>query len=63
MIFHALKKPLPWAGEKKATANGDVDDSHEIDTRYFCAISLFSIIAICGVISTVVISRQNRSTS
>jgi ABC-type multidrug transport system ATPase subunit len=62
IIFHALKKPLPWAGEKKSTANGDVDDSSEIDTRYFCAIFLFSVIALCGVISTVVISRQNRAT-
>ncbi|MFN6045716.1 MAG: hypothetical protein ACK49I_09630, partial [Verrucomicrobiota bacterium] len=62
IIFHALKKPLPWAGEKKSTANGDVDDSSEIDTRYYCAIFLFSVIALCGVISTVVISRQNRAT-
>jgi hypothetical protein len=63
IIFHALKKPMPWAGMKKSTANGDVDDSHEIDTRLFCALILFSIIALCGVISTLVISRQNRSTS
>ena len=62
VVFNALLKPLPWAGNKPA------DDSHvdpmdgEIETQKYCAIILGLFIFGFGLTTIVVISNQNRRT-
>lgn len=61
-VFHALKKPLPWAGKAPLPNSKFVEPSGEIETQKFCGFVLFGIVLGCGVASTVIISRQNRQT-
>ena len=63
IIFHALKKPIPWMREKTGkTPEEYVERDDEIETQKYCGIVLGSIILGCGVITTMIISRQNRQT-
>ena len=61
-VFHALKKPLPWAGKAPPPNSKFVEPTGEIETQKFCGFVLFGIVLGCGVASTVIISRQNRQT-
>jgi ABC-type multidrug transport system ATPase subunit len=62
IVFHSLKKPLPWAKEPVATTSTYVEPTGEVETQKFCGFVLVIIVFACGVISTIVISRQNRQT-
>jgi ABC-type multidrug transport system ATPase subunit len=62
IIFNALKKPLPWAANLPAASSKYAEPTDEIDTEKFCGIILAGIILGCGVVSTLIISRQNRLT-
>jgi ABC-type multidrug transport system ATPase subunit len=62
IVFHSLKKPLPWAKDPVATTSTYVEPTGEVETQKFCAFVLVIIVFACGVISTIVISRQNRQT-
>ncbi len=61
-VFHALKKPLPWAGTAPPPNSKFVEPTGEIETQKFGAFILFGIVVGCGLASTVIISRQNRQT-
>jgi ABC transport system ATP-binding/permease protein len=63
IIFHALKKPIPFATApigSSSTSYLERDD--EIETQRYCGIVLAAIILSCGVLTTIIISRQNRQT-
>ncbi len=63
IVFHALKKPIPFMTAKTGkTARAYVERDDEIETQRYCGIILIAIILACGVISTIIISRQNRKT-
>jgi ABC transport system ATP-binding/permease protein len=62
IVFHALKKPLPWAKELPPPNAAFVEPSDEIDTQKYCASILLLFIIGCGIIATTIISRQNRQT-
>ncbi len=62
IVFHALKKPLPWA---TATPNKTLryeENNDDLDTEKYCGFILLGIVLACGVASTLIISRQNRQT-
>jgi ABC-type multidrug transport system ATPase subunit len=62
-IFHALKKPLPFMTKKIGKSPLEfVEREDEIETQKYCGFLLGGIILGCGLISTFVISRQNRET-
>ena len=63
IVFHSLKKPIPFMTSKsEADIRKYVERDDEIETQKYCGIVLASIIVGCGVISTLIISRQNRQT-
>jgi hypothetical protein len=62
IVFHALKKPLPWARELPDRTSNYVEPSDEIETQKYCATVILIFIFGCGIISTLIISRQNRQT-
>jgi hypothetical protein len=62
IVFHALKKPLPWARELPERNLNYVEPNDEIETQKYCAFVLLIFIFGCGIISTIIISRQNRQT-
>jgi hypothetical protein len=63
IIFHALKKPIPWMTAKTGkTPQEYVERDDEIETQKYCAIVLAGIIIGCGGLSIIIISRQNRQT-
>jgi ABC-type multidrug transport system ATPase subunit len=61
-VFHALTQPLPWAKTSRVPGQKFEEPDHEIDTRQYCALILFGIVLGCGVVSSLIISRQNRQT-
>ncbi|MBC8127642.1 MAG: ATP-binding cassette domain-containing protein, partial [Gloeobacteraceae cyanobacterium ES-bin-144] len=61
VVFCALQKPFPWATKNEPTSKFG-EPSDEIETQKYCAFILFSIVIICGIISTLIISKQNRQT-
>nr|MCU0749776.1 ABC transporter permease [Akkermansiaceae bacterium] len=62
IVFHALKKPLPWARELPERNLNYVEPTDEIETQKYCASVILLFIIGCGIISTLIISRQNRQT-
>ena len=62
IVFCALTQPLPWAAVAPAPSTKFVTPSDEIDTQKYCGLILFGIVFVCGVASTLIISRQNRLT-
>ena len=63
-VFLALKKPLPFITAKPREQHETyVERDDEIETQKHCGFILVVIILACGVISTIIISRQNRKTS
>ena len=64
IVFHSLKKPIPFMKSKaEADVRKYVERDDEIETQKYCGIVLAGIIVLCGVISTLIISYQNRQTS
>lgn len=62
-VFYALKKPLPFASSKPQDPAGKYEErADDIETHRYCGFFLGAIVLACGVISTVIISRQNRRT-
>ncbi len=62
-VFHALKKPIPFMPLKKGTTEQDyVERDDEMDTKRYCGFVLAAVIIGCGMLSTLIISRQNRET-
>ena len=63
IVFHALKKPLPWAADHRA-ARRHVSSNPPMKSKpsKYCGFVLISIVFGCGVVSTLIISRQNRLT-
>jgi energy-coupling factor transporter ATP-binding protein EcfA2 len=62
-VFYALRKPLPLAtAERDGRAETFVEGQDEIETLRYCGFILATIIVACGVMSTIIISRQNRMT-
>ncbi len=63
IVFHALKKPIPFMTAKTGkTVQEYVERDDEIETQKYCGIILGAIVFACGVLSTIIISRQNRQT-
>ena len=62
LVFHSLKKPLPWAADSPPSNSIFVEATGEVETQKYCGFILVSIVLACGVISTLIISRQNRQT-
>ncbi len=62
-VFHALKKPLPFTDPKIAALNEEYTErGDEMETQKFNGVVLFFIIGSCGIMTTLIISRQNRMT-
>jgi hypothetical protein len=62
-VFHALEKPLPFVDSKVASLSEEYTErSDEMETLKFNGAILFFIIGSCGIIATLIISRQNRMT-
>ncbi len=63
-VFYALRKPLPFitAGPQPLSEKY-VERDDELETHRFSGFILAAIILACGVISTIIISRQNRRTN
>jgi len=61
-VFLALSQPLPWAAEPPTPGPKFVEPGAQIETRNYCASILLGIVFGCGVVSTLIISRQNRLT-
>jgi ABC-type multidrug transport system ATPase subunit len=64
IVFHALKKPLPWAtGTLSGTSTSTyAEPEGQVDTLKYCGAILGIIIFSCAMASTLIISRQNRQT-
>lgn len=63
IVFHALKKPIPFMTAKTGeTASQYIERDDEIETQRYCGILLGGLIVGCGVVTTIIISRQNRQT-
>ena len=62
VVFHALKKPLPWASNEAQPASLFVEPEGDIETQKYCGFMLVTVIFGCGIASTLIISRQNRMT-
>ena len=63
IVFHALKKPIPFMEAKTGKSLSDyVERDDETDTQRYCGFVLAGIIIGCGVVSIIIISRQNRQT-
>lgn len=63
IVFYALKKPLPFAPPKTANLSAQyVEQGGEVDTLKYCGFVLAGIILGCGIITTRIITRQNRQT-
>ncbi len=63
IVFYALKKPIPFmSGNAADSPAAYVESSGEVDTLKYCGFVLAGIILGCGIITTQIISRQNRQT-
>ena len=62
-VFYALKKPIPFMSRDDIQMPETyVERDDEMDTERYCGIILITIVLACGIISTLVISHQNRQT-
>lgn len=63
IVFYALKKPIPFANSATAGSPREYSErSDEVNTLKYCGLVLAGIILACGLITTQIISRQNRRT-
>lgn len=68
IVFHALKKPLPWKGwfgEKDDAADNretgaDFDEDSDVDTQRYCGVVLLLFIAACLGFTMLNLARQHR---
>lgn len=61
-VFHALKKPLPWAKDRSEEKGPYVEPTDDVDTQKYCGVILAGFTLLGGIASTLIISRQNRQT-
>lgn len=62
VVFHALKKPLPWIAEPPASGVVFKEPSGHIDTQRYCGYALIMMILGCILTTIFLVSRQNRQT-
>jgi len=62
VVFHALKKPIPFIAEPPTAATTFHEPEGYIDTQRYCGIILLALTGGCLLISILVVSRQNRMT-
>ncbi len=62
IVFHSLKKPLPWAGEIDLDETTARVRPGEIETQKYCGIILIGIILLCLSFSSTAVHIQNRRT-
>ncbi|MGA0845794.1 MAG: ATP-binding cassette domain-containing protein, partial [Luteolibacter sp.] len=62
VVFHALKKPIPFLAEPPVFDDIGETQKGYIDTQRYCGLALLSMIVACLTVSTLIISRQNRQT-
>jgi len=63
IVFHALKKPLPFIADPPASDKTFAEPTGHLDTQKYCGFILVAIILGCGVATAFIIARQNRMTS
>ncbi len=62
IVFHALKKPLPFVAEPSPPGPTFTEPEGHLDTQKYCGFILIGIVLGCGVVTTLIIARQNRLT-
>ncbi len=62
VVFHALKKPLPWIAEPPSSSIVFKEPRGHIDTQRYCGYILAMMILLCLTTAILIISRQNRLT-
>lgn len=62
IVFHALKKPLPFVADPPAPGITFTEPDGIVDTQKYCGFILIGIVLCCGAASSLIISRQNRMT-
>jgi ABC-type multidrug transport system ATPase subunit len=62
VVFHALKKPLPFIAEPPASGPVFNEPQGHLDTQKYCGFILVGIILGCGAAATLILARQNRLT-
>ncbi|MBM3862666.1 MAG: ATP-binding cassette domain-containing protein [Verrucomicrobia bacterium] len=62
MVFHALKKPLPWAGLPGDHRGWAGDRNGEVETQRYCGSMLVAFILACIGLAAWMLSRQRRRT-
>lgn len=61
-VHLSLRKPLPWAGEKKPEDADNPEPPGTMDTLRYCTAMLTLIISICIALAILTITRQNKMT-
>ena len=62
VVFHALKKPIPFIAGRPATGAVFTEPEGHMETQRYCGVILGLFIAVCIILSTLIIHRQNRMT-
>ncbi len=62
VVFHALKKPLPWIADPPAEGVVFIEPRGHIDTQRYCGYILAMMILSCILTTIHLVSRQNRQT-
>lgn len=62
VVFHALKKPLPWVAEPPSSGIIFKEPSGHIDTQRYCGYVLALMILLCLATAILMVWRQNRLT-
>jgi hypothetical protein len=62
IVFLALTQPLPWATVTPPDDGKFTEPTGEVDTQQYCGFILYTIVFVCGIAATLIISRQNRQT-
>jgi hypothetical protein len=62
VVFHALKKPIPFIAGRPATGTVFTEPEGHMETQRYCGVVLGLFITGCVILSTFIIHRQNRMT-
>jgi hypothetical protein len=62
VVFHALKKPIPFIAGRPATGAVFTEPEGHMETQRYCGVVLGLFITGCVILSTFIIHRQNRMT-
>ncbi len=62
VVFHALKKPLPFIAGDPPGAGAFAEPAGHVDTQRYCGVILLLIIIGCGSACMIILSLQNRMT-